>query len=475
MEFERIDDFSRYLMLQDGQAFGRSFQYLVDRHFDYIEKGDGTYEKQPYDLLLCFLELTTLVEEEVIGETFLRSHMMKNAARNFINKYKAIVQKVKKDPSCVSSISGFEQWYRMGTFLLIGTNTNVNDPKTRKVTSWDGQPPGTIMDFNKKRELYATSDDALSEQDVKDYLTLYYDLLNKDLEFGQYPNVCVIVKPISVTDGESYIPLGNLYLHFATRTPKTRSFYLRFINDFMRVWYYEKGYEIITEIERFAVSEAIENNEVLRYHLNYIPNFDGQKKKRLDKAVYFNGTSLRMYYDKLFGDLISRKAFEDRLYEVTKKAIRFYSKIKANERVKQSTILEYGQLCSLFKLTRVNTLKTEYNMECFIQILIYRELYKIGILIFDFDPLELHYNLTDKMGFDEKYHASDPTGTSIMNRLANALWTNRLIPCSSAGRYNPIKIKNGIQKSLCEAELEYLERYRYFKKEITKDAPTPKE
>lgn len=462
MEFEKIDDFARYLNLKDGALRGRRFEHLVNRHFDFIENADGTFTPNPDDLLLCFLEMVTLVENDVIGETILRSHFEQSGVHEFIATYKKVVEIVKNDPSCVDSISGYKQWYSMGTFILMVSNPNVPQPTKPLITSWDGQPVDTMKDFTRKRMFYATKDEVLSEDDVRTYLKFYYEQLSQHLKFDGFPNSCIIVKPIAASNGSTSIPIGNLYLHFATRTAKTESFYLRFINDFMRVWYFDKGHEIITKIQEFAISETVENESIISR--GYLPAFtDRSKKGRLWTCNLANNSCLADYFDKLYLSNEERSLFENQLFNITDKAIELYNIIKVAEKENNltpstsSTI--FSQFRTLFRMKRIVCLKNKFDLENFKNILFYREIFKIGVLVFKFDPMRLFYDLASHDGYNPDIHHN-------MRNLSTALWTERLVSCPNSDKYSAEKIRKDIRICLCEVEKKYLERYESNSKEM---------
>lgn len=462
MEFEKIDDFAEYLNFRDGTLRGRRFERLVDRHFDVIENADGSFTPNRDDLLLCLLEIVTLVENDVIGETILRSHFENSDVHEFIAKYRKVVEIVKNDPSCVDSISGYKQWYSMGTFILMVSNPHLPQPSYPLISSWDGQPVESVKDYTKKRLLYATKNEHLSEEDVRVYLKFYYEQLLVHLKFNEFPNICIIVKSIAASDGSKSIPIGNLYLHFATRTAKTKSFYVRFINDFMRVWYFDKSHEIITKIQELAISETIENESIISKE--HLPAFtDRSKKGRLWRRNLVNGYCLADYFNKLYLSDGERSLFESQLFKITDQAIELYHKIKVAEKgnnlnaATSSTI--YSQLRKLFIMKRIECLKNKFDLENFKNILFYREIFKIGVLVYKFDPLKLHYNLTQSIGYNDKTHYS-------INSLKSALWTERLIPCPGGESYQSPKVVHDILNCLGEVEKKYLERYESNSKEM---------
>ncbi len=460
MEFERIDDFSHYVRPDRGTVIGRTFEYLVDRHFDYVEKKDGSLLKGPNDLIMAFLEIVSLVENDVIGETLLRSEFRKQKVKLFIDEYKTIVDEVKRADSELGALPSYRNWYNMGTFILMGTNPEAGQPAYGIESSWDGQPPELVksMGGSRQKDYREMKNAPISEEQVKDYLTCYYQKLENRLNFKNYPNVCVIVKPICVSNGEDFTPLGNLYLHFATRTPKSKNFYLRLINDFMRAWYIEHGYDIIDEIIGFSVSDAIEQKEAGKSHL---PNFTVHKKKRLGQKISSDGATLKSYYDALYLNSRQRRLFEAQRERTTKKVIGHFINIDRFGRREESDASDFTEIRKLITLTPSSSLVKGRNLDLFCEILIYREVFKIGVLLFEYDLKEMYvilHDLVNKQMEHREYQVSQGT-------LVTALWTEHFIPCPGK-EYNPRKIVNDIKNCLSKVEMEYLAQYSKWKMEM---------
>lgn len=458
--FVEIDDFDYFVIPYGERSMSDNFQNLVNKYFDYEKSEEGKWIKNDKDLILCLIELVTLNDTDAVGNTVIRANFQKDAVKKFINKYEDIVKKVKDNENLVDGISRYKDWYKRNSYIFLYENESSSYKDTNKVSDWR-KPPDLKHIDDRPRELYATNENELSDDDIQKYLNYYSSLLFEELDFKNYPNVCFMVKPIAVDNGIDDIPLGNLYMHFATVKPKTKHFYIKFLNSFMRVWFQENGYNVITEISDYSVKK--EKEKVIKniQEKPYLPVFNDRQKNKLTNRNLARKKNLEDYYNDLYLDEDRKNSFEQKLYRIAKEAITEFSSPPINGTLNINKIsMKYT-----YRKSALKALKTKVCNNVFEGILIAREIYKIGILLFDFEPKLFLHSLNGKDSLNLKMNTTSHITT---NSCVTFLWTDRFLPTFKNGDKEYVRgnIKKNIANSLCAIEKSYIERYREILSEI---------
>jgi len=441
IEFNHINDY-KIIIPETQQGYGIDFKILVQTHFDIPSNRD---------LILCLIEMVTLRNITAIGEKFLYSTLDDgDESEAFLKTYEDIITKViKKFESKLSKygIVGYKKWYDYNSFILTKKN-QVTYPETAS-PDWT-QSHNHSRNEGKSSDYGNIIDSNLRVEDIKEFLEYYSKLLEEELGFSNYPTYCIIVKPISVTKGKTIVPLGNLFLHFATKKEYPQDFYLELINKFLIVWFKNKGVDIISEVYNKAKKEIVKKSQK-----NYIPNFSHLKNpNRLTEKIkvkkIISDYTLEDYYDKYFKS--NYKSFIEKCQSIANFLIPKFlqnSTIEENEYLKT---LEKDS--SFFKLSGVDLLVPDFNLETFEDVLFKREIFKMGFIVCNKTPQEMLYFIK--------------TGEIKPNQpfpLKYDIWTQLFIPWAS-DRYDKKdfdKYSKCIVNSLSEIEKELQTYYKSVK------------
>lgn len=330
----------------------------------------------------------------------------------------------------------------------------------------------------KDRAQYANSTaDDLDDSKIKEYLGKYAELLYNKLNFSQYPHFCIIVRPISAIEGEIVIPLGNLYLHFATMSEKNEDFYKQLITNFLVVWFKRKGVKIIQEIKQDTINEYFAECDKCPY-LPIISHLNPSAKEKFTKKLSGSGKSIKDFYDSLYKDNSKKEDFETTLNKMCTDIIPLFNKLKNiliqfdNPETTYSKLSDYllNKSTELPKFSYViNNLKLEgkfwskqgqarlkkdnANLTCFINILLRREIFKIGFILFEIDK-DIMVNLIQS-GCIRTYPSSFESDYT-------ALWTEIFIPWKKNYK-NTKELHDFIKNSFSVNEKLYYERYESIK------------
>lgn len=435
-EFKHIDDYE-IIISREGQKSGNDFRALIDSKFE------------DDDLVFCLLEMVTLSDIDAIGETYIYSCLSKSEGRELLQKYVSVVKKVQSRFDF--ALSEFLDWYKKNTFILLRKN-QVNFTYPYPNPNWE-QEPGS-QEGKRDRSIFGKQiTNSLRDQDIQEYLQYYATMLHEELNLKQFPNYCIIVRPISVAEGQDVIPLGNLYLHFATMTERDHHFYFRLLNDYLIVWFKRKGVKLIKEIKFQTLLDIEEKKE----NKDYLPNFEFLHKSansRLQRKLKPCNKSLEDYFDAVFLNDERRKLVDKKFDILNNKLIIQFIDLKSHlSNRDEDYIPRFSELkdqidCKgkLFGIQGQSVLKAEYNIDHFIKVLLRRQFFYIGFLVFDIDKNLLRNLLAGKgIALD---HQSDEADYQ-------ALWTEMFIPWSKSG--DKEKSKELIFSSLSEFESKYLD------------------
>lgn len=447
-EFKHTDDYE-LIISHEAQRRGEDFRALVDKYFS---NGD--------DLLFSILEMVTLNDIDAIGETYLYSTYSKKESKEVLSRYKKIVNKVISNFE--NSIPEYIDWYRRRSYILIDTN-QVEYSYPFQIPSWE-QESSTVESSLDRSKFGKQIETHLDEKLVKDYLQYYGELLHEELNFKNYPNYCIIIRPISVIEGKDIIPLGNLFLHFATMKKHSEEFYIRLINDFLIVWFKNKGVQIIREIQEKAVVDDINLKDATKL---YLPNFSNLRgSNRLSSKLKFINYSIKDYYDDLFNNQKLKDLYLEKCERLKVKSIPLFIELKKHltiiknnggkSQINKSEYIsfnllppELGYNGDFFGIQGSTVLSQKYDLEYFQKILLRRDFFKIGFLVFDIKPHILKNILMNTSVFQD---SQSPEADYAY------LWTEMFIPWSKSAKYSEIRTR--ICNSLSSVEKKFIESCR---------------
>jgi len=360
----QVNDYN-FIIPHSHQYYGIDFKILVQTHFNIPEDDD---------LILCLIEMVTVRNNLAIGEKFLYSTHNEQEAKSFLEKYDSIIKKNInhfKDRLSEFGIAGFKNFYTYNSIFItkknLRTYTGGNHP------TWKHEPSKEQKDT---KEYGAVVNTLLTFEDIKCYLDYYVSLLEDELGFSNYPSYCIIVRPIGVAEGEDIIPLGILFLHFATKKEYSENFYVEFVNKYLIVWLKNKGYEIVNH---FIKSKDDRKDKNI---LPYLPNFAHTKSpKKLENLIMKTKNNLKEYYTEYFETHHIR--FKDKCLEIATYLIpRFLN----SQKIKKTELLDIVEKDGkFFQYSGIGSLKV-WDLEKFESILFRREIFKIGYIICDLDP-----------------------------------------------------------------------------------------
>jgi len=437
--FKHTDDYE-IIISHEAQKRGNDFHELVIRNFS---------DKD--DLIFCLLEMVTLSDIDAIGETYLYSTCTKKESKDILDQYKRIVTKVisKFDVS----IAEYLDWYKRGSYILIKSN-QVEFNLLFQTPNWE-QEPSSVEHEHDRSKFGKLIENNLDEKKVQEYLQYYAGLLFEELELKEYPHFCIIVRPISVMEGKEVIPLGNLYLHFATLNERDIDFYLHLINDFLIVWFKRKGVKIIKEIQYKTIAEYKVKVEKTK---NYLPRFGSlhsSAKDRLSRKLDPVDISIGDYYDELFKNEESVDSLYHKLDLLKINSIPLFLELKQylggnmDEPVPRFSILSEKLEFSgkIFGIQGQSVLSKKYNEEHFVKTLLRREFFKIGFLVFDIESHILRNILMDAGDIAHNSQSAEADYTY--------LWTELFIPWAKSTDNR--KLTSRIIESLSGIEQTFLE------------------
>jgi hypothetical protein len=302
-EFNHRDDFEHLIGGRTlKQAVGNSYKALISH-------GLGK------DLIFAIIELVNLNTPDINGKgtTYIYSPWEdddEDINGEIIKRYDAIIDEIKAKHIPVSA---FEKWYNLNTFIHIGIN---EDPKITATKDSQWRRDGFLQKQDKPKKNYGylkknnegndyTED--FVESHAKNYLSEYVQILKDKLEFDKFPHYAVLVRPIAVRDKGETIPLGNIYLHFATDKRKEEDDYLRLINDILLIWSREQGKTIYDKFREDAQKEA---EEIVFYTLkegypaiwtDYCPlQFNSEEIEKIDKPFMKTEKNLSDFFECIF-------------------------------------------------------------------------------------------------------------------------------------------------------------------------------
>ena len=452
-KFRDIDDLE-FIIPPDKQKSGNDYKALVD-----------TFFPDKRDLIISLIELVSLSDIEAVGERYLFSEHIGEDGKEILGTYEAIINYVQREKKI--NIAYYLDWYNRQSYILKQSQPyrRFSFPKTR--IDWE-QAPSTMRDVKKRNETKFANlkTDELSEDIIEDYLSYYNHLLHNELEFKQYPNYCVIVRPIAVSEGKKTVPLGNIFLHFATMTEKTDEFYLRLINDFLLVWFKENGVKMIGEIQHKAIQQDKESKTTKIY----LPNFSHLSETAHDRLSRTmnerDNYSLQTYFDDTFSSPEKIEEFKKKCLEMAKIAIDKFIILEKYCRDENTDIsnLKLEEITDCIRCDRKfwnkeghDKLKERYDPKFFETLLLKRELFKIGFLYFEISKSLL-----------VNFIANGEVNKSLTSPGSDysAIWSQMFIPWRRKEiRYSEVEeFRERIKNSFSTLEKELSDEYKELKK-----------
>jgi len=430
IEFEHINDY-RIIIPETHQRDGIDFKILIGTQFNIPENND---------LILCLIEMVTLRDITAIGETFLYSTLDEDESELYLNNYKEIIGETIdefKEKLSEFGIVGFKDWYGYNSFIL--TKTNDVSYQSSINPDWVQSHKHSRHD-TKSSEFGKIIETKLEISDIKNFLFHYVQLLEKKLYFSNYPAYCIIVRPISVIKGRTIIPLGNLFLHFATVKEYSQEFYLELINKYLIVWFKNKGVDIIKEVYQKAKKDVEK-----KVQKNYLPLYNGRAKNRLKNIIKRCNYSLEDCFNKYFDE--SKESYIEKSKKMALELIPFINEKQTDFRI---VLNEMEKTNDFLILSGVDLLKVEFLINDFEDILLRREIFKIGFILLEKEPIEM-LNLLKYGYFDNSHHA-----------LKWNIWTQMFIPWSKDkyDKKNKKQFVHCITNSFSNIEKELFDYYK---------------
>lgn len=421
-KFQHVNDY-HFIIPKTHQRSGNDFRALIDKHFPEDDQ-----------LIFCLMEKVTLSDINAIGATYMYSGYSRSEGGDVLDRYVKIVERVREKNGF--NISEFLEWYRKNSYILIQENHIAAVPPSVEPT-WELTPD--LQEAVKDRSQYGTvTGTHLTDEMVQQYLHDYAQLLHNEFGFKNYPHYCIIVRPIAAIDGNTVIPLGNIYLHFATATARDTDFYLKLINEFLYVWFKKKGVKIIQEVQSRAIQEYEESREAAK---DYVPKMpyreDGNKKGRyiveLLYTVYENG----VWYAEL----------ENRLRTVRETLLPFLLG-------KKNILPDQGETAPFMdeyhggKLGDGTAKLLHIPPEEFIKAVVQRHVALILILLFRYKPSEVHYFLIkEENGLGKETEGADAVKKFFYENLY----------LGNVSKREPKIVQQKIFRCISDREREYLD------------------
>ncbi|WP_431291978.1 hypothetical protein [Pedobacter sp. P26] len=221
--FESIDE-SRILV--GNNADKSQIQNFIKHYFEQVSRNE---------LLFSIVESTSLNDLKEIGETLIYSPFSDSEEIQIMKNYRQTINEIVEIFG--SSVAEHPAWYKYRTQLLLHSNP-TSGSKSRSMKFADDEESWWTF-FKGEEKKPSKRESYKSQPDFKTYLHTYAEKLYKNLKLHEFPNICVIVKPMALKQSDmerSPKPIGNLYLLFCTRTAHPKEFYEDFLVKLFYVW-----------------------------------------------------------------------------------------------------------------------------------------------------------------------------------------------------------------------------------------------
>jgi hypothetical protein len=376
-EFEHIDEFEYFL--SPYITSGNNFKSVIDKNFE-------------KEIVFALIEIVTLgdITNDVaeknlnIGNTYVLSTLPEIDVKELIIKYKEIIKKVKEEKKF--GIAEFKDWYHHGTYLFMDNKGLQN--KITKTGKWY---PYEIKEEPKNPRKYNYLSDVLEEEFVREYFQYYIKLMQDEdkFNFNMYEHICIMIRPLSVedpTDGK-IIPLGNLYLHFATKSEMKKEFYLKLINEIIYIWFRTKGSLIVRGLKNLLQEQQ---SKPWREGLN-------KRESRYENKIDDNGNEMlcfSIYLDKLFSTDYYRNIYKIQVESFLKfKSLFINYKLESNS--DNATSEEKNFIENYIRLNSEQFYTSSIHIDEFIKFLVRRLIAFFCILLLDIPFKYVHEILSN--------------------------------------------------------------------------------
>lgn len=373
-KFYKVNDYD-WVLPSDSQKGHNHLRELVNSLF------------KSGELLFCLLERVTITNKTGIGSTYIYSHLPKKEEEKIYEKYKQVVKQVQSSKKI--NPTEYVEWYKsQKSYFLIDANEEADVSVFEDETfNWgDNWKPKNESDNNITIELKSN----LQSTKIIEYLNFYAEKLRKELDFSKYPHFAVLIKPVCVVNdatGTVY-PLGNLFLHFATKDKKEEQFYVELINKFLLVWFRVQGSKLIEEIQ----TETKHRIELELSDEKHLPQLSSKAKKRLTEKLNGSNHSLKDYFDKHQTSTEHHKEFKKKADELKEKTIQYLlHHLNISKQTKEPSL---GIIEDLHRKEVAGLKDLHENFDLFQSILLRRKLFFISYLLFNHDIRKIHSFMT---------------------------------------------------------------------------------
>jgi len=422
-EFKIVNDYYDFLIGPD--TFGQDIVNFISHYFKVRKPEDVEY-----DLQMALIETTLRNNRQDIGQTFLFGGPPAKGDE-ILDTYQKII--VSMSGQYKFSPADTDQWYqRDSCYMLIASNEHYKPPLKRPEwyteLGFRGKP--------KPRVGHLKTD--LTDEHFLTFLNEYANQLHEKLSVNDYPHFCVIVKPLSLRGdpGEGYLPIGNLYLLFCTKTMHNERFYAELINGLVLVWLNSNWKKLLDELK--GTSEVPQNE--------FIPNLRKSVLKTFTTKDT-NGHTPARYFELFFEKDLRRKDLENAYKDVIEKTFKYF----ANEyQKKPSPEVIPSPLIQLIKNGGKRALKIEDFEVVLKKILLMRMFSIVAMHIFDLPIPNLHELI--EAGYPKNAEKEDETYFQYFHEQR---W---LTPGSSKG-FN--KVQEDFRKHMLECLSEYEKKRLY--------------
>ncbi len=267
-------EINSYILLKNE---GNEFLSLVEDFF------------KEHKLTFSLLEMV-LLKETGIGETYIFTKKgvdSKTLYQNYINLINEFKEEFK------GGVASYKDWYNQNTWIYRGTGHPSEGIYNISQYTWEYLcETKDIKEYGEKV--------GISKSFIQTYLDTYAEAFTK-LELNKHPHFCIIIQPVYKIDPHTsdVIPMGNLYLHFATLNEVSLNEAYEFLNKFMITWFKNYGGIGHSHLVENLLNVIIETSSEVKY---YTPTELGTHTKALSfcYCVFFKeSTNLDIFKIKI--------------------------------------------------------------------------------------------------------------------------------------------------------------------------------
>lgn len=380
------------------------------------------------DLIFGIVEISNNYDMSSIGniKIFCRDENHSNHCK----KYKKLIKKLNHK---YSEIFPKTEWFLNNNYIIVVEN----NPHAKKFSNDPLKIFAKWQSFNgEHNEPQKSSVPEMTNFGIKNYLDDYVNHLMEDLNIKEFPNICIIISPLSFKfhKAKKTIPLGYLYLLFSTCEPKGKEFYQQLTSEMCTLWEHFNRDNIVND-DLLKLLNNTEPSKILESFYPKIKNLDRHLSYKKKKRDY----SFTRYLDRLFNNERILNRFENRLLSSYEKAINYLYDYKFDI---SNYKTEFKSEFFTGGVDKLGNFPTDFDDALII--LIQREVIKIAITLFDLPYDVIHSLLT----------RGDDKGKATVGDLYQYYYM-RLIPQKTKRDKNK-SYSNLIIESLSEPEKDWL-------------------